>query len=362
MPIRLLVIANWNLDQQPTTWAIQRIRALEAAGVSVELLWRDCIQDPRGYLRLWRALDERLKRGDVDLVAPLYGSFLGLLCTLQRRVPCALSFAGSDLNGRVTPGRITLHSLCRPASQLSTVLAAGVSVCNPDMADSLWWPPARRQAQVIPDGVDTLRFRPLPRDEARRIRKLPAEGARVVFVATQAASRPYKRLSLAQAAVARLPGVVLEVVEAVPFDEMPAAYAAADALLLTSLDEGSPNCVKEALACGVPVVSVDVGDVRQMISGLRNCVIAPATPEALASALKAVIADGRRCPEGPARIARDYSLDAVTGKFLQFFEAVLSRDSTKRGIPVFAENHEIDDSAQKPGSVSEMISGEYGRQ
>jgi glycosyltransferase involved in cell wall biosynthesis len=325
MSIRVLAVANWNLDRQPTSWAIQRVRALEAAGVEVEVLWEDCIDEPRGYLRLWRSLDERLRRGRVDLLAPLYGSFLGLLCTLQRRVPCVVSFAGSDLNGRVTPGRISVHSLCRPASQLAAMLAAGVSVCNPDMADSLWWPKARREAHVIPDGVDTRRFRPRPREEARRMRGLPATGVRAIFVATQAASRPYKRLPLAIAAVARLPGVVLEVVEDLPFDEMPIAYAAADALLMTSLDEGSPNCVKEALACGVPIVSVDVGDVRQMISGLHNCTIAPADPEALASALLAVTADGRGCPDGPARIARDYSLDAIMQKFVRFFEEALSQ-------------------------------------
>jgi glycosyltransferase involved in cell wall biosynthesis len=93
---------------------------------------------------------------------------------------------------------------------------------------------------------------------------------------------------------------------------------------MTSLDEGSPNCVKEALACGVPVVSVDVGDVRKMISGLSNCSIVPATPEALAAALETVIADGRGCPEGPARIERDYSLEAITGRFVRFFEEVLA--------------------------------------
>jgi glycosyltransferase involved in cell wall biosynthesis len=325
MSIRLLAVANWDFDKQRTSWAVQRIRAFEAAGVEVDVLWEDCIEKPQGYFRLWRRLDERLQRDRVDLVAPLYGSFLGLLCTLQRRVPCVVSFAGSDLNGRVTPGRITVHSLCRPASQVAAVLAAGVSVCNPDMADSLWWPKARRDAQVIPDGIDTRRFRPRPRGEARRIRKLPATGSRVIFVATQAASRPYKRLPLATAAVARLPGVALDVVDSLPFDEMPIAYAAADALLLTSLDEGSPNCVKEALACGVPVVSVDVGDVRTMISGLSNCRIAPADPDALACALKTVTADGRGCPEGPARIERDYSLDAITGRFVRFFEEVLQR-------------------------------------
>ena len=79
--------------------------------------------------------------------------------------------------------------------------------------------------------------------------------------------------------MARLPGVALEVLSSVPFAEMPFAYASADALLLTSLDEGSPNCVKEALACGVPVVAVDAGDARELHRRLRTARCAAADPE-----------------------------------------------------------------------------------
>jgi len=55
--------------------------------------------------------------------------------------------------------------------------------------------------------------------------------------------------------------------------------------LLTSLHEGSPTVVKEALACGLPVVSVDVGDVAERIEGIEGCHLAVATPEDLAAKL-----------------------------------------------------------------------------
>jgi len=54
---------------------------------------------------------------------------------------------------------------------------------------------------------------------------------------------------------------------------------ASNVLLLTSLHEGSPTVVKEALACGLPVVSVDVGDVAERIEGIEGCHLAVATPE-----------------------------------------------------------------------------------
>ena len=57
----------------------------------------------------------------------------------------------------------------------------------------------------------------------------------------------------------------------VSINEMPVYINAADAVLLTSKHEGSPNIIKESLACNVPVVSVDVGDVRERIEKINGC-------------------------------------------------------------------------------------------
>jgi hypothetical protein len=138
--MRILAVANWGAGAPANSWASQRVEALRRAGVEVELLAEECVADRGGYLRLWRALDRRLRGGRFDLVAPLYGSLLGLMCAAQRHVPCVISFAGSDLNAR---------ALSQPVSQLSAMLARTVSVHNPRMREALWWPPARRRAHVL---------------------------------------------------------------------------------------------------------------------------------------------------------------------------------------------------------------------
>jgi glycosyltransferase involved in cell wall biosynthesis len=69
---------------------------------------------------------------------------------------------------------------------------------------------------------------------------------------------------------------------------------AADCLLLTSDAEGSPTVVQEALATNLPVVSVDVGDVRERVRGIRHCLVTDRTPEALAAALTQVLTAGER--------------------------------------------------------------------
>ena len=61
----------------------------------------------------------------------------------------------------------------------------------------------------------------------------------------------------------------------VPRERMPLYLNAADVLVLASIFEGSPNAVKEAMAVNLPVVAVDVGDVRELIGQTEGCFIVP---------------------------------------------------------------------------------------
>jgi glycosyltransferase involved in cell wall biosynthesis len=98
---------------------------------------------------------------------------------------------------------------------------------------------------------------------------------------------------------------------------------ASDALILTSLHEGSPTVVKEALACGLPVVSVDVGDVAQRISPVEGCHLAAAEPEELASKLKLVQRFGSRVKARDQ--IQDLTLQSIAGNLENFYRATLAR-------------------------------------
>src|SRR5439155_7459707 len=106
-------------------------------------------------------------------------------------------------------------------------------------------------------------------------------------------ARRIKRFDLASAAVANLAaeGVDIELltVSDVANGEMPWYYGAADAMLLCSDSEGSSTAVKEALACNLPVVSTNVGDVTEITEGIAGVEIVEQTPGALTGALKRVL-------------------------------------------------------------------------
>src|SRR5262249_28525126 len=96
-----------------------------------------------------------------------------------------------------------------------------------------------------------------------------------------------------------------------PHDRMVDLYNAADVLLLTSWHEGSPNVVKEAMACNCPVVATDAGDVRAIIGGTAGCHVTTFDADDVASKLGRALADRRRTDGRVAMEAYDRQRMAV---------------------------------------------------
>jgi len=115
----------------------------------------------------------------------------------------------------------------------------------------------------------------------------------------------------------------------VPHLQVPVWLNAADVMLLTSLHEGSPNIIKEALACNVPVVSVDVGDVGEQIQGIEGCHLALPTPDDLAPKLLLVHAALRRVA-GRAKM-QELSLERIALRLREFYSELLEQVAPRRG-------------------------------
>jgi teichuronic acid biosynthesis glycosyltransferase TuaC len=103
---------------------------------------------------------------------------------------------------------------------------------------------------------------------------------------------------------------------------MPLYYRAADVLLCTSKVEGSPNVVKEALACNLPVVSVPVGDVTERLAGVYPSAIVPRAPKHISEALTKILSERKRS-NGREQV-RHLSLEHVAQKILQVYRSALN--------------------------------------
>lgn len=127
---------------------------------------------------------------------------------------------------------------------------------------------------VIPNGVNLDQFRLIDQQAARKACGFESDKKYVIWCSHP--SRSEKRYDLARAAVSSLndDNVVLYPVFDHPHDEVVQYMCAADTLLLTSVSEGSPNVIKEAMACNCPIVSTDVGDVRWVTDNVEGTYVA----------------------------------------------------------------------------------------
>lgn len=187
------------------------------------------------------------------------------------------------------------------AEALSAAGATKVAVAE-QVAREVRWCLAQRVDEVIPLGVDLERFRPRDRVTARRRLGLPADERLVLYVGRAEARKGGDLLeAVCTAAGARLViagdaqdagGIHLGQLD---HDELPWAYAAADAVLFPSRYEGFGYVSLEALACQRPLVATPTGwaaDLPSRLPGFAPFVVAPEL-DALAAALSRALAGGQ---------------------------------------------------------------------
>jgi glycosyltransferase involved in cell wall biosynthesis len=305
----------------------QQIKSLQHIGLDVDVMHLD--RDQRGfaaYVGIRRNVCARIQQSHPDLIHVMYGGVMAAAVTRSVNTkPTVVSFCGSDLLGQHLSGplRRVMAGYGVLASHRAAKRATAVVVKSKNLSDALPCGVDRQKVRVIPNGVDLEVFKPLNREECRSRLGWNDETFHVLFPTN--AGDPCKRFRLARAAVDELRhfGIQTELHEltGVPHRHVPIWLNASDALLLSSLHEGSPNIVKEALACDLPVVSVDVGDVRQRIQAIDGCHIANATAGELAMKLELVYS-GKRRVAGRAQI-QNLSLQSVALQLKDLYRRLL---------------------------------------
>lgn len=262
-----------------------------------------------GYLGHLPALRRALRTWKPDVIHAHYG-LCGLLANLQRRVPVVTTYHGSDIN--------------LPKVYVLSKLAIWLSAFNIFVSQkNLEKAAPRRHFALIPCGVNLEDYPPIDKAEARRAMGLEPDRKYVLFAG--AFDNAIKNAPLALAAVDLLDNVELLELKGYSRLQVAMLMQAVDALLMTSFTEGSPQVVKEAMACGCPIVSVDVGDVLERVSGVEGCVITEASPSALAAGLQQVFQLNQRTSGRDRIIALGLDNETVANKILSVYHTVLSK-------------------------------------
>lgn len=317
-PLKVLFVTNMYPDRNnPGSGAFvhQQAEHLRKAGHEIDILHVDGKRSRTKYLTSPIEVFRRTWATRYDIVHAHYG-LSGVPSLFRYSAPLVITLHGSDaLVGVLQP--FISRAVC---SLADAVIAVSKSIS------------ARIPGKVIPCGIDLGVFTPRDRKAARARLGLQADRKLVLFPFDPA--RKVKRYNLAEAAVNELadPKVQLLAVSKKRNDEMPWYYSAADAMILCSRSEGSPTSVKEALACNLPVVSTDVGDVREIMAGVDGCEICEPAPGALAHGLRRVLDRGTNAlVESRSRMAR-YDHARVAAAIEDVYQSVIHhhRNSPQR--------------------------------
>lgn len=263
-------------------------------------------------------LRNEIKKSNISIVHAQYGTitaFISLLASFRLRL--VITFRGSDINGS------------RDVSIVKRTFSVFLSWVALPFADHIIFVSENLKKRcmqtfgdcsVIGTGVDLQTFFPLDRNEARNRTGIDTQKS-IAFIYSSFNS-PNKRYDLALGAIEFLKSrgeqiEILEIKGNISPEKMPLLINASDVVLMLSDFEGSPTVVQEAIACGVPVVSVEVGDTVEKLKYVKNSVLVDRNFESIGLGILKAFDRGRVLPD--KRVLNSISLENCIDRILEIY-------------------------------------------
>ena len=307
--MKVLIVASYNLGYF-AAFVPEQAAALKKQGCEVKLfgIKRRGI---RGYIKEYPRLRQEIQEFKPDVIHAHYGLSCLFANLATRHVPVVSTYHGSDIH---LP---KLRFLSRMAMRLS---AWNIFVNNKTMVQM----PERlrkKHCSLVPCGIDLSEEQLASRADARKALGWKETDRKVLFAGRF--DDTMKNADLAKQVIALMDDVELIELKGYNRSEVNRLMCAVDCLLVTSIAEASPQVIKEAMACGCPIVSVDVGDVAERTEGVDGCYVVPTRePKNIEEALKKAMAfEGKT--NGREKIL-EYGLtnDLVAKQLMKIYEQI----------------------------------------
>lgn len=244
-----------------------------------------------GYFNNIKLLRAFLMLNHYDVIHAHYG-MCGIVSILARsNEKIVVSLMGDDILGsRKKSGKNTVKgNLLVSINRIASKFYDYTIVKSKEMRQALG--PKSNSSSIIPNGVDLSVFYRVNRVQAIERVGWSVNDINILYLGDP--SRTEKNYKLAYAACELLKNSILNlklhVVNSIPTDELKYYYSAANVVVLTSFHEGSPNVIKEAMACGCPIVATDVGDISWLFEQTAGCFLADFSAEGFSDVLQSAI-------------------------------------------------------------------------
>ena len=185
----------------------------------------------------------------------------------------------------------------------------------------------KKKVVYLPNGTNSVFFKPMDKKECKTKLGWDNDKYYILYMDSNVGTRTQKRhdryLEVLDLLKKDFDNVVSVELTNTPREQIPTYMNACDMHLLTSDFEGSPNSVKECLCCNTPVVSTDVGNVKDMIGDIPGCFVtkekdSKELAECVAKALKSNDTfNGREM-----FLAKGYGIERVAEKLLNLYQSI----------------------------------------
>ena len=306
--MRVLIVASGN-TKAASPFIIEQVESLKKIDIHIEYFlikgkgWT-------GYLKSLSKLKKKIKNKKFNLIHAHYG-LSGLLATLQRKIPVIITFHGSDINinknykwsfiaSRLSSKNIFVHK--DQPKKLKVML---------------------NEKDIIPCGINLKIFQ--PKDKVALRKKLDWDQKKVYILFSSSFDKPVKNVNLAYKSTQNIKNSELIELKNYTKIELSNLMNAADLLLVTSFSETGPLIVKEAIACNCPVVSTDVGDVKEIIVKRKNSFVTSYNPKEIEAVIKKVIKLKKPVPKDELTL-QEYDLNYAAQRIKVVYQECLKNN------------------------------------
>lgn len=314
--MRILIVCKANFElsldnfQKNRAYIYDQMKSLEPHLDKIQVFFLEG-KGPLGYLKGAFRLRKFLKKNQFDLIHAHYG-YSGLIASCVSNVPTVVTYHGTDITEKFS----------NLISSISILLADWNIFVSSKLKERSFIKPKSRFS-IIPCGVDLGIFFPIEKTEALSQIGWASSPKKILF--SSYFNNPIKNYQLAKQALDLIKDDKITMIElkGKTRKEIALILNAADVLLLTSISEGSPQIIKEAMACNCPIVATDVGDIKQITAGTKNCFVTDFEANEISQRLDFIL-DRNERTDGRQKIL-DFDNKKIALQIVEIYKKILEK-------------------------------------